>query len=57
VSLDFKLLNYLWTEVRLAQGLPTPRQSGHFSSLAPCCSRIILQEFSARKESRIASAG
>ena len=57
MSLDFKLLNYLWTEVRLAQGLPTPRQSGHFSSLAPCCSRIILQEFSARKESRIASAG
>jgi hypothetical protein len=30
VSLDFKLLNYLWTEVRLVQGLPTPRQWAFF---------------------------
>ena len=28
--LDFKLLNYLWTEVRLVQALPTLRQRAFF---------------------------
>jgi hypothetical protein len=30
MTLDSKLLNYLWTEVRLAQGLPTLRPRAFF---------------------------
>jgi hypothetical protein len=35
VFLDFKLLNDLWTEVRLVQGFPTLRQRAFFIFSAP----------------------